>query len=359
MSVDKYKKYNSYGNAYRVNDLEITQKKLILCVHDDVFVDFCSLLEKSFLGVYPFGYIGTLPWLGQPATFKPLGKSENANLKINNMLLEQGDFALVFYCFKSDQSQIAEMSEYLKFMKINAPSAKHIVININNENKVGCEIGKQLGFDTMAYSENEKTEELIEFAKQYIDNAGKPKFHDELEREFAEWTVFSFDKVQGTNNKRILLVGDSISYGYGEMVRKSLSDFAVDCLNTSEGTSHPNIYRFLGFMLTQYQYDIIHINIGIHIHSVTNKEYEENLNKIFDYINKISLNTRIIFATTTCTSRKPNGESDDSDIVWETDFLARNQMRISWGFVNMIQLILKDILSLMKLQKKYAKIEIL
>ena len=198
-------------------------------------------------------------------------------------------------------------------MKLNAPSAKHIVVNINHENEVACEIGKQQGFEIRDYMEIEQSKELVQYAKQYIDNAGEPKFYDKLDREAAEWANISFDKAQGGNKKRILLVGDSISYGYGEMVRRKLPDMEIDFLNTSEGTAHPIIYKLLEFMLTQCNYDVIHINIGIHIHSVTNKEYESNLKLILNYINKISPKTKIIFATTTSVSKKPSRDTDDSD----------------------------------------------
>lgn len=313
VKVNCSKRNSKTGNAYRVNNLEIVNKKLILCVHDGAFTNFCQSLEDAFSGQYPFGYIGTSPWLGVDVGYTHFLKNDFSNLKINKILLDQGDFALIFYCFKSELSQVTEITEYFNFMKINMPSAKHIVVNIKGNNEVACKIGKQQGFDVREYIEIKQSKELVKYAKQYIDNAGKPKFYDKLDREAAEWANISFDKAQDSNKKRILLVGDSISYGYGEMVRRKLPNMEIDFLNTSEGTAHPIICKLLEFMLTQYNYDAIHINIGIHIHSVTNKEYEDNLNQILEYINKISPKTKIIFATTTSVSKKSSRDTDDSD----------------------------------------------
>jgi hypothetical protein len=117
-------------------------------------------------------------------------------------------------------------------------------------------------------------------------------------REEAEWTHLSFDS-KGTELPRVLLVGDSICNGYGGRVRNLLAgSFAVDHLQTSEGTACPKFTRMLDYMMDRRKYRVVHLNVGIHLHGVSPDEYEENLARILLHVRE-KCGAEIVFATTT------------------------------------------------------------
>lgn len=103
---------------------------------------------------------------------------------------------------------------------------------------------------------------------------------------------------------RILLVGDSISAGYGDMVQRLMAGWYVDRLNTSEGLRHPNFLRMLEIALEKYPYRIVHLINGIYLHGQTPEQYRQNLLGAFAWSHMIAPRARIIYAANTTCSRK-------------------------------------------------------
>lgn len=135
----------------------------------------------------------------------------------------------------------------------------------------------EIGINLMEYKSIEVAVTMFEQMKENILHMKKTVYSDRLNREQAEWTNFSFTAPLQECGHRILLVGDSISVGYGKFVQDLLPDCYVDRLNTSEGTHHPNLCRMLQIALTQYPYKVLHINNGIHLHGISVEEYSCNL----------------------------------------------------------------------------------
>lgn len=284
----------TYGNCFRINNLEIKEKKSIICIHDAAYISQCIELEKAFTGKYPFGYMGTSPWLGRLENTIPLRKDAPLNQMIVRHLARQSDVGIVLYYIDSAPYEI---ERFFDFTEMCFPNSLHLVC----AGEACMAVGRKKGFALINHVGQDR---LINFCMEHInDAAGPPRFFQQQNREPVEWVNFSFSPT--FSSKRALLVGDSISHGYGRLTAEALPDFSVDLLNTSEGTAHNNMLEQLDIMMSQHYYDVIHINNGIHLHHVSNEEYEQNLGKIFSHIQEKSPNTKIVFATTTTVSQKP------------------------------------------------------
>ena len=142
--------------------------------------------------------------------------------------------------------------------------------------------------------------------------------------------------IAGTGDlPNVLILGDSISIGYTELVRELLKDQAnvlrpmkengkpMNCQGTTYGLKHIDAW------LAASEWNVIHFNFGLHDlkhvdpetgRNSTNpdhpqqaglKEYEKNLEQIVKKLKAIS--ARLIFATTTPFPDKPQGPLRRSD----------------------------------------------
>lgn len=273
--------FPTVGNSYRINDHNMIDKKGVLFVHDQANVVLGIALEQGLRNFCPFAYIGTSAWMGNQTNDSILGFDEELNLKIYELLLNQGEIGLVLYALAEGHYDKESLQRLDTFIKHKCPEAKFI---------------------TCAHQE--EAEGLIQYIKATIGEMDQPKYKEYTEREWAEWTNFCITEPTTQQDKRILLVGDSISNGYGAFVQRLMPDYRIDRLSTSEGTDHPNFFRMLQIALEQYDYELIHMNNGIHVHGVTPEEYKQNLKRIFQWIHLISPRTQIIFCNTTPFSKK-------------------------------------------------------
>ncbi|MDO5416346.1 MAG: SGNH/GDSL hydrolase family protein [Lachnospiraceae bacterium] len=232
------------GNSFRINNQNILDYPLTLIIHDACHLELVLLAQEIFAGNYPLGYIGTSPW--------------------PEIILNQKTMDI--------QKQFPDrLANHLKIAE---------------------------------YQSREDIVHLLSLLTEDIRRTPNIKWTSSLNREWAEWTNLSFALPEEDPDNRILLVGDSISVGYGSLVQELMPQYHIDLLNTSEGIHHPNFLRLLQIALNQHSYQTIHINNGIHLHGQTFEQYEQNLIRVFEWIHLISPNTKIIFATTTPVSRK-------------------------------------------------------
>lgn len=102
-------------------------------------------------------------------------------------------------------------------------------------------------------------------------------FPMKLER--YEWSHYWFER-SGDNTDRILLVGDSITHGYGDRVRDRFGhqdgDRPVDQLTTSFSVDNPAFHKQLDLTVNDMglQYSLIHFNNGLHGFHLSDAEYE-------------------------------------------------------------------------------------
>lgn len=276
----------SIGISYRINNQEIISKKLILCVYDDKTAAVCAKFEQAFMGAYPFGYVGTTCWFGAKTSDLLLDSADPAACAVYDLVSRQGDYGVILYCAQAPSAEV-----FTERMGRRFGSARVMPVGDWNDAALGRKAAE---------------------VKRYIDSLGAPTFYETQCREWAEWSNLSFALPLRDEGKRILLVGDSICFGYTNPVREQLADYCVDCLHTSEGTGHQNIHDLLEIMLTRFHYDAVHLNIGIHTHLVSDEEYERNLNRIFDRIARLSPGSAILFATTTTSSKIGEGGAGEA-----------------------------------------------
>ena len=83
--------------------------------------------------------------------------------------------------------------------------------------------------------------------------------------EGTEWSDIWIAKANDNNKPRILLVGDSIVTGYYYATANNLSGKA-NCAKyaTSKFLANPDYLAELSLILKRYNFDVIHINNGLH-----------------------------------------------------------------------------------------------
>lgn len=259
--------------------------------------------------------IGTSPWMGTVTNNRTLRYSDPLNLQLYDFLQAQMETGWTLFAQKVEGDG-EEILTFLKDQKKNYPSTKQVWLKQREEllpSSFLCGL-REVGIELKEYGNQEELKLWLNVLKEEVLRAEPPIWFDSFDREWAEWSNFSITLPRNEKENRILLVGDSISAGYGDMVQKKLSEFHVDRLNTSEGIHHPNFLRLLEIALCQYPYRLIHINNGIHLHEQEIEQYGRNLWGGFSWIHLISPNTKIVFATTPLSRRLNEGEMEKFNI---------------------------------------------
>lgn len=121
-----------------------------------------------------------------------------------------------------------------------------------------------------------------------------------IEREGIEWCDIWIPAAPQTDKPRVLLIGDSITKGYYNSVSKHLEGQAY-CARfaTSACVADPAFLVQLQSMFTQYEYDVIHFNNGLHGIGYTEEEYRDGYVAALKYIRKESPDSKIILALST------------------------------------------------------------
>lgn len=124
----------------------------------------------------------------------------------------------------------------------------------------------------------------------------------------------AWDFVQDDPNlPRVLLIGDSVSRGYTQAVRKNLSGKAnvhrapANCGPTASGIK--NIEVWLG----DGKWDVIHFNFGIHDRNTPVADYTSRLDQLIARMKKTS--AKLIWASTTPIPDTPDGKQTAASIV--------------------------------------------
>lgn len=317
----KNRNYPTWGNALRINDQAKTGYPLTLIIHDRAHLELVTEAERIFGGRYPLGYVGTSPWPGSVTNQKTMPYTESQNAALYDFLREQMEIGQVLYGLSIDGDESdgneSDIRAMIKDMKEKCPGAKQFWM---------CKKGEGISLSTeemlteygICLEEYENREQFGTWLEALGTEMERPEQvpplagADSFEREWAEWTNLSVTLPAEEEDNRLLLVGDSISAGYGDMVQKRMPGWHVDRLNTSEGIHHPNFLRLLEVALGRYSYRIVHINNGIHLHGQSVEEYGRNLSEVFDGIRRMAPGAGIIFATTTPLSRSLSGEELES-----------------------------------------------
>ena len=122
----------------------------------------------------------------------------------------------------------------------------------------------------------------------------------QIYRENIEWLDVW---IPNTNDKalpRVLLIGDSITRGYGKQVEANLKDKAyVARVATSKSLGDPALLDQLSLVLREHRFDIIHFNNGMHGDGYSEDVYADALPKMLATLRDEAPRARLIFCTTT------------------------------------------------------------
>ena len=185
--------------------------------------------------------IGTSPWMGTVTNNRTLRYSDPLNLQLYDFLQAQMETGWTLFAQKVEGDG-EEILTFLKDQKKNYPSTKQVWLKQREEllpSSFLCGL-REVGIELKEYGNQEELKLWLNVLKEEVLRAEPPIWFDSFDREWAEWSNFSITLPRNEKENRILLVGDSISAGYGDMVQKKLSEFHVDRLNTSEFIHHQN-----------------------------------------------------------------------------------------------------------------------
>ena len=120
---------------------------------------------------------------------------------------------------------------------------------------------------------------------------------------------------------RVLLIGDSVSRGYTQAVRKLLAGKAnvhrapENCGPTANGL------KKLPIWLGDVKWDVIHFNFGIHDRKTPLADYESRLDTIAAQLK--AKGTKVIWASTTPVGEGGMKDATDADLVQRNEAAAR------------------------------------
>ncbi|NLV44683.1 MAG: SGNH/GDSL hydrolase family protein [Candidatus Hydrogenedentes bacterium] len=122
----------------------------------------------------------------------------------------------------------------------------------------------------------------------------------DVKLEKIEWTDIWVMDANEMANARVLLVGDSIVKGYYGPVEKHLSEKA-SCARyaTSLFLSNPDYLAELGLLLKRYDFDVIHINNGLHGWDYTEEAYRLGLTALLEMMKRDAPEAKLIWCMTT------------------------------------------------------------
>ncbi len=124
---------------------------------------------------------------------------------------------------------------------------------------------------------------------------------------------------------RVLLVGDSIVKGYYDSVSRALEGKAsVARYATSKFMGNPDYLAELEILLDGYDFDVIHINNGLHGWGYTEEQYRESFPALLESLEKCAPDAKVIWGMST-----PIRKSDDLSQLDEKDARVVERNRIA------------------------------
>jgi len=119
-------------------------------------------------------------------------------------------------------------------------------------------------------------------------------------RENIEWLDVWIPNSNDHALPRVLLIGDSITRGYGKQVEANLKDKAyVARLATSKSLGDHALLDQITLILREIPFDIIHFNNGMHGDGYTEEAYAAALPQLLAALRRDASKARLIFCTTT------------------------------------------------------------
>lgn len=138
-------------------------------------------------------------------------------------------------------------------------------------------------------------------------------------KEEFEWIHSWCDHTDRSDLPRVVLVGDSITHNYQEIVRQSLLGKAyVDYISTSYSIEQTFYRVLIENFVKDSRYDLLHFNFGLHGKYIGIKEYKDKTETL---LKEIGGDKKVILATSTAVYEAGNFSYDKT---WQALIEERN-----------------------------------
>jgi hypothetical protein len=163
-------------------------------------------------------------------------------------------------------------------------------------------------------------------------------------REFYEWANIWIPEATGTKLPRVLLIGDSITFGYYQAVADKLqSKASVARLTTSKAVGDPALLTEVALVLDQCRFDVVHFNNGLHGWGYSEAEYQQHFPQLIATIRKHAPKAKLIWATIT-----PMRTAKDLSVVAEGTKRVQARNKIAAEIVSKEGIAVDDLYGLVK-----------
>ena len=175
---------------------------------------------------------------------------------------------------------------------------------------------------------------------------------DPSSQESIEWCDIWISHANEAKLPRVLLIGDSITRAYYPEVEKRLAGKAyVGRLSSSAFISDPALTKQIIMVLSQYKFDVIHFNNGMHGWQHSEKEYDDAFPKFLATIKQFAPNAKLIWADTTTLKVSPESNPNDPGHATDDRISARNDIALKYIKPEGIEV--DDLFSLVKGHPEY------
>ena len=170
-----------------------------------------------------------------------------------------------------------------------------------------------------------------------------------ISREAIEWCSIWIPDANETKLPRVLLIGDSITGGYGPKVADALKGKAsVARLTTSKSIGDPVLLAEVALVLGQCRFDVVHFNNGLHGWGYSEEEYQKHFPELVATIRKHAPQAKLIWATIT-----PIRQAGKLEVIAENTKRVEARNKIAEAIVAKEGIAVDDLYGLVKDHSEY------
>lgn len=157
--------------------------------------------------------------------------------------------------------------------------------------------------------------------------------------ENTDWVSIRHESANEDDLPRVLMIGDSILGNYRQPVLNSLQGVAyISSLGTSACLGNPMFDLQLELVLKAFDYDVIHINNGLHGLSLPLDDYKKGMERVYNRLQKTDV--KVIVAATTPQSKGVIGKSDR--IIERNNVAQELAVRSGYEINDLFSLVMKQ-----------------
>ena len=170
-----------------------------------------------------------------------------------------------------------------------------------------------------------------------------------ISREAIEWCNIWIPDANETKLPRVLLIGDSITAGYGPKVADALKGKAsVARLTTSKSVGDPALLAEVSLVLGQCRFDVVHFNNGLHGWGYSEEEYRKHFPELLSTIRKHAPQAKLIWATIT-----PMRQAGKLDVIAEGTKRVQARNKIAEEIVAREEIAVDDLYGVVRGHAEY------